>query len=75
MGGVTRMEEHRCIVAATGMEDSRCQSLLDGVVVDMEDQRCTSLRPSAAIMIEDCRCKSVAIRMEDPRCNYLHTKW
>jgi len=53
------MEEHRCKIAAVGVEDSRCQSLVDGAVVEMEDQR----------------CNFVEMRMEDPRCSNLHARW
>lgn len=72
---VTRMEEYRCRIVATGMEDSRCQSLLDGSVAEMEDPRCRSLHFSAAIEVEDCRSNCATILMEDPRCNNLHTRW
>ena len=72
---VIEMEEHRCKIAAAGMEDPRCQSLLDGLVVEMEDQRCKSLRTRLTIEIEDRRSNSVAIRMEDPRCSNLHNRW
>ena len=50
------MEEHRCKIAAVGVEDSRCQSLVDGAVVEMEDQRCQSLNFFRAVVdIEDQR--------------------
>jgi hypothetical protein len=70
------MEEHRCKIAAVGVEDSRCQSLVDGAVVEMEDQRCQSLNFFRAVVdIEDQRCNFVEMRMEDPRCSNLHARW
>ena len=69
------MDEHRCKIAATGIEDSRCPSLLNGVVIEPEDQRCRSLNMSAVIEIEDCRFNRVTLQMEDPRCNNLRPRW
>jgi hypothetical protein len=69
------MDEHRCKIVATWMEDSRCQCLLNGVIVEIEDQRYQSLNLSAVIEIEDYRCNRVAIQMEDPRCNSLRPRW
>ena len=69
------MEEHRCKIAATWMEDSRCQSLLVGVVVEMEDRRCKGLSLASGLEMEDSRFTKVATRMEDPRCSSLRAKW
>lgn len=69
------MEEHRCRIAAIEMEDSRCQSMLTGVVVEFEDQRCRSLNLRAEIEVEDRRCNRVENRMEDPRCASLRANW
>ena len=72
---VTKMEELRCKIAAIRMEDSRCQELFEGAVVEVEDQRCTRLAHSLVIEIEDSRFDSMAVRMEDPRCSGLRTRW
>jgi len=69
------MDEHRCKIAATRIDDRRCQRLLGSVVVEIEDQRCRSLNLSAVIEIEDCRSNLVTLQMEDPRCNNLRPRW
>jgi len=69
------MEEDRCRIVAAQMDDSRCKSLLDGMLIEMEDPRCKNLGTRRVIEIEDCRCGSVAITMEDSRCQILHMNW
>lgn len=69
------MEEHRCKISASGVEDPRCEGLLGGVVAEMEDRRCEGLNPSLVNEIEDDRCNSVQFRMEDARCSNLLSRW
>ena len=68
------MEEHRCKIVATAIEDSRCVSLINDGILEMEDPCSISLQSRVVIEIEDRRCNSVAIRREDPRCQDLRMK-
>jgi hypothetical protein len=69
------MEEHRCRIAAVGAEDSRCEILVHGAVVELEDKRCRSLKLRAVLEVEDCRSNGVTVRTEDPRCIGLRDRW
>jgi hypothetical protein len=44
-------------------------------VIEIEDLRCKSLLNRVVLEIEDSRCSCVAIKMEDPRCKNLHSTW
>ena len=72
---VDQMEEHRCRIASTEREDARCKSLFEGVVFEMEDRRCKGLKRGTVLETEDPRFDSVAVQMEDPRCNSLRGRW
>ena len=72
---VVEMEEYRCKIVASEMEDSRLKSLLNRESVQLEDPRYKSLHTRGAIEIEDCRFNSVAIAMEDPRCQSMLVTW
>ena len=61
------MEEHRCRIVATAMEDSRCSSSLNSGLIEVEDLRYKSLRSCSVIEVEDRRCNSAMIGMEDPQ--------
>lgn len=69
------MEEHRCKIVATAMEDSRCMSSLNIGLFDVEDPRYIGLQHRVVIEIDDGRCNRVTIGMEDPRCQNLRMKW
>ena len=69
------MDEDRCKMVATEMEDSRCSNPLSGGLNRLEDPRYYGLRDRMTIDVEDCRCNSVGIQMEDPRCAGLQSKW
>jgi hypothetical protein len=69
------MEEHRCKVVASAVEDLRCRLLLDSAPTVAEDPRCKYLHRRVEIEVEDSRCNSVAMEMEDPRCMGLSLKW
>jgi hypothetical protein len=69
------MEEHRCRMLATAVEDFRCSSLLDGALIATQDPRYQGLHRRVDVEVEDSRCSSVAIEMEDPRCKGLSLKW
>jgi hypothetical protein len=69
------MEEHRCRIVATVVEDFRCKSLLDSSQIVMQDPRYRCLYRRAEVEVEDSRCSSVAAEMEDPRCKGLSLKW
>jgi hypothetical protein len=66
-----KMEDSRCRIAAVELDDTRCKSLLEGVVIEAEDLRCKSLGYSAPKEMEDPRCRSAATVMEDPRCQNM----
>ena len=72
---VMNMEEDRCRIVATRLEDSRCISSLNSGLSEVEDPRCMSLQSRVVIEIEDRRCNSVTIGIEDPRCQNLRTRW
>ena len=74
-GVVIAMDSFRCKMAAIEMEDPRCSSLLEGVAIEMEDRRCTGLVEGLVLEVDDARCRHVPVRMEDPRCQNLHTNW
>jgi hypothetical protein len=65
------MEEHRCKIVASGMDDSRMQGPLFSGPTQSEDPRYTRPPTRAAIQMDDCRLNTVAIAMEDPRCQSL----
>lgn len=65
------MEEHRCRIAATVVEDFRCKSLIDSSQIAMQAPRYRCLYPRVDVEVEDSRCNSAAIEMEDPRCKGL----
>jgi hypothetical protein len=69
------MEEHRCRIAATVMEDVRCKSLLGSPQNVTQDPRYRCLYRRVEVEVEDSRCKSVAAEIEDPRCKGLSLKW
>jgi len=71
----TEMDDPRCKIAAIEMEDSRCNGLLNGMVVEMEDLRCRSLLYRAPKEMEDPRCRSTGTEMDDPRCRSLSRAW
>jgi hypothetical protein len=66
------MEDSRCKIAATTLDDPRCKSLLLGVAIEMDDPRCKSLLYSAVIGREDLWYGSGAREMEDSRCRNWH---
>ena len=68
---VIEMTDPRCKIAAIVIDDSRCKSLLSGVVVEMEDPRCKSLCYRMVLEMEDPGCMRMAVKMEDPRCKSL----
>ena len=70
-----RMEEHRCRITATVVEDYRCRSLLDSAQVVTPDPRYKCLQRRMNVEVEDSRCSSFSIQMEDPRCKDLAPKW
>jgi hypothetical protein len=72
---VAEMEEHRCKIVASEMEDSRLKSLPNSEPIQLDDPRYEGLRTRDTIKIEDCRFNSVAIAMEDPRCRSMHVTW
>src|SRR5450631_4028243 len=61
------------------MEDPRCKSLFDGVVIEIEDPRYKGQFNGVVVEMEDPRCKSpfnsVEIEMEDPRCKSPLRMW
>jgi len=65
------MEDPRCRIAAVEIDDTRCKSLIQGVVIEAEDLRCKSLGYRVTTEMEDPRCVSVAMKMDDPRCQSL----
>lgn len=65
------MDDPRCKIAAIVMDDSRCNGLLNGMVIEIEDLRCKSLLYRAKNDMEDPRCGSTAIEMDDPRSRGL----
>ena len=65
------MEESRCRVAAMRTEDSRCNKLIAGVVVEM-DPRYKGLWLGLVAEMEDPRCRIAVTEMEDPRCRGLN---
>jgi len=69
------MEEHRCRMVATAVEDSRCKNLLDSASIVTQDPRYRFLHRRVDVEIRDSRCSCVAIEMEDPRCKGLSLKW
>jgi len=69
------MEDPRCRIAASEMEDHRCGNLLSGVVIEIEDPRLESLFCRMALEIEDPRCMRVTVEMEDHRCKSLFMTW
>jgi len=69
------MEEHRCRIAATVVEDFRCKSLLDSSQIVSQDPRYRYLYRRVEVEVEDSRCNSVAAKIEDPRCKGLSLKW
>jgi len=69
------MENPLYKIAAIEMEDCRCKGLQNGMDIGMEDLRCEGLSNRATVQTEDPRCKSVAIVMEDPRCQLLQMNW
>jgi hypothetical protein len=69
------MEEHRCKMATTVVEDFRCKSLLDSAFIVTQDPRYKCLHRRVDVEVEDSRCGSVAIETEDPRCKGLSLKW
>jgi len=62
------MEDPRCKIAATTLDDPRGKTLRPGVVNESEDPRCIGLPGSQAARSDDIWCTSVAVNMEDPRC-------
>lgn len=69
------MEDSRCKVTATRMENPRYKSLITGVVIEVEDPRYRSLYCHVTIEREDPRCKNTAMEMEDPRCKIRNRAW
>jgi len=69
------MEEYRCSMAASATEDCRCNNLIDGATTVTEDPRYKSLRLRVEIEVEDSRCNHVVMKMEDPRCQGLSSRW
>jgi hypothetical protein len=69
------MEEHRCRIAASVVEDFRCKSLLDSPQIVTQDPRYRCLYRRVGVEVEDSRCNSVAAETEDPRCRGLSLKW
>ena len=65
------MEDSRCRIAAVELDDARCKSLIQGVVIEAEDHRCKSLGYRATTEMEDPRCASVAMKIDDPRCQNM----
>jgi hypothetical protein len=65
------MEDSRCRIAAVELDDARCKSLIQGVVIEAEDHRCKSLGYRATTEMDDPRCASTAIKMDDPRCQNM----
>ena len=72
---VAVMEEHRCRIVASEIDDSRLKSLPNCEPIQVEDPRYRGLRARCAIEIEDSRFNSVAIAMEDPRCRGMFVAW
>jgi len=72
---VNEMDDARCKIAAIEMDELRGRSPLSGVAIEMEDLRCLGLSNRVALEIEDDRFSRLAIQMEDPRCNNLHSIW
>ena len=70
-----KMEEHRCRIVATVVEDYRCKSLLDSAQVVTQDPRYKCLHRRVDVEVEDSRCSAVSSEMEDPRCRGLASKW
>ena len=70
-----RMEEHRCRVAATAVDDLRCRGSFDSTLIVDEDPRYACIDRRMDLEVEDSRCSSVAMKMEDPRCQGLSLKW
>ena len=69
------MEFSRCRMVAIAIDDPRGAGLLSGVAIEVEDVRCRNLAEGGVLEVEDARCRKVAIHMEDPRCQNLHSKW
>jgi hypothetical protein len=65
------MEEHRCKIVASGMDDSRMKGPLFSGPMQSEDPRYSTLPTHGAIQMDDCRLNGVTIAMEDPRCQSL----
>ncbi len=72
---VIEMEFSRCKIAAIEIQDLRCSSLLAGVTIEMEDSRCRGLNERRELEVDDARCAHAPIKVEDPRCWSLRTKW
>lgn len=62
-------------MVATAVEDFRCRSLHDSALIVTEDPRYTRLGTRLSVEIEDSRYNSVAVAMEDPRCQALSLNW
>lgn len=70
-----KMDEHRCRMVATVVEDYRCKSLLDSAQAVTQDPRYKCLHRRVDVEVEDSRCSTVSSEMEDPRCRGLASKW
>jgi predicted phosphoadenosine phosphosulfate sulfurtransferase len=69
------MEDYRCRIVATKVENPRYKQLITGVMIVQEDSRCKNLCFSLTTEVEDPRCKSTAMETEDPRCKVLNRMW
>jgi len=58
-----KMEEHRCRMVATVVEDYRCKSLLGSAQVVTQDPRYKCLHRRVDVQVEDSRCSTVLIEM------------
>jgi hypothetical protein len=72
---VNKMEDHRCRMEVSAIEDCRCNNLLDSATTKTEDPRYKGLHRRLEIEVEDFRCNRVVMKMEDPRCKGLSLMW
>ena len=66
------MELSRCKIVAIKIDDPRGTELHSAVTIEVEDSRCRNLLEGQMPELDGPCGRSVAIKMEDPRCQSLY---